>query len=110
MRDPSSDPELREAAGAAAFRAAMHRSGVALFVFALAAVCVLWRHRRALESANTWAMAAIPFGIVAVCFAHAYVVAFLGARRGDVIVRSILVAVLIGGVYWLTRYLDGRGS
>lgn len=76
---------------------------VAMAPLAGGAVARLVTLRDHLDTVAWWAFAAVPVGVAAVTFAHAYLGSVVGGRRANNIFRLVLAGVLVGAVWFLAR-------
>jgi len=87
------------------WRLAVRNSGRVLLLFVPLAAIKALRHGHLALAESWWVVTLIPLGLVAACFAHAYLAAAIGRRRAGLIFTVALGALLVGGLYALTRYL-----
>ena len=88
------------------WRLALRNAGrVFLLIVPLAALKVL-RHHEHVTLIPWLTLALVPAGVVAVCFAHAYLGVAIGRRRADLAFAIGLGVAIVGGFWFLMRYLE----
>ena len=88
------------------FRVGLRNAGVAIVPIAIAGGIYLLRYRKHWGTVAWWAIALVPIAVTALTLAHAYLGAAVGARRANNLFMLLLLVVLIGGCWMLTRYLS----
>ena len=81
---------------------------MALVPVAVGGAAYLIKYRDRMGDVAWWVFCVVPLGIAAVALAHAYAAAAFGRRRADNVFKVALVFVLLGGVWFLTKYLESR--
>ena len=98
---PQTDAEGRIAQP---FRVGVSNTIAALVPIGIAALAYLIGYFPLRGSIAWWAFAAVPTGVAAVAFGHAYLGAAIGGKRANAVVVVMLMAVLIGGMWLLSRH------
>lgn len=90
------------------FRVGFSNSIAALVPIALAAAAYLIGYFPLRGSIAWWALAVIPVAVAFVAFGHAYLGAAIGGKRANEIFVILLMIVLIGGFWLLSRHTGSR--
>ena len=89
------------------FRVGVANTIAAMVPISLAAVAYVIGYSPLLSTKAWWVFGTVPATVVAVAFGHAYLGAAMGGKRANEIFVILLMIVLIGGMWLLSRHTSG---